>query len=38
VDFRDVLDYLASEAETRARARPLHGDRLAIMTNGGGAG
>lgn len=29
---------LFDAAETLARARPLHGERLAIMTNGGGAG
>lgn len=32
--LRDLFDV----AETLARARPLKGDRLAIMTNGGGAG
>jgi acetyltransferase len=34
----DTLDDLFDAAETIARARPLHGERLAIMTNGGGAG
>jgi acetyltransferase len=32
------LGDLFDAAETLARARPLHGDRLAIVTNGGGAG
>lgn len=32
-----LMDLFAA-AETLARARPLNGDRLAIMTNGGGAG
>jgi acetyltransferase len=32
-----VLD-LFDAVETLARARPIHGDRLAIMTNGGGPG
>lgn len=34
----DTLDQLFDAAETLARARPLHGERLAIVTNGGGAG
>jgi len=32
------LDELFDAAETLARARPLKGDRLAILTNGGGPG
>jgi acetyltransferase len=32
------LGDLFDAAETLARAKPLHGDRLAIVTNGGGAG
>nr|MBS0020128.1 bifunctional acetate--CoA ligase family protein/GNAT family N-acetyltransferase [Gammaproteobacteria bacterium] len=32
------IEELFSAVETLARARPLHGDRLAIMTNGGGPG
>lgn len=34
----DSLEDLFDAAETLARARPLRGDRLAIVTNGGGAG
>ena len=34
----DTLDELFDAAETLARARPPHGERLAILTNGGGAG
>lgn len=34
----DTTDELFDAVETLARARPLRGDRLAIMTNGGGAG
>ncbi len=34
----DTLADLFDAAETVARARPLRGERLAIMTNGGGAG
>lgn len=34
----ETLDNLFDAAETLARARRLHGDRLAIVTNGGGAG
>ncbi|MBX3606175.1 MAG: bifunctional acetate--CoA ligase family protein/GNAT family N-acetyltransferase [Piscinibacter sp.] len=34
----ETLDHLFDAAETLARARPLYGDRLAIVTNGGGAG
>jgi acetyltransferase len=34
----DTLDDLFDAAETIAHARPLHGERLAIVTNGGGAG
>ncbi|AOB31426.1 GCN5 family acetyltransferase [Bordetella sp. H567] len=34
----DTTDELFGAVETLARARPLRGDRLAIMTNGGGAG
>lgn len=34
----ETLDHLFDAAETLARARRLHGDRLAIVTNGGGAG
>ncbi len=34
----DTLEDLFDAAETLARARPLHGERLAILTNGGGAG
>ncbi len=33
-----TLDELFDAAETLARARPLKGDRLAILTNGGGPG
>ncbi len=33
-----TLDNLFDAAETLARARRLHGDRLVIVTNGGGAG
>ena len=32
------IDELFAASETLARARPLDGERLAIMTNGGGAG
>ncbi|MGC1952575.1 MAG: acetate--CoA ligase family protein, partial [Gammaproteobacteria bacterium] len=32
------IEELFSAVETLARARPLHGDRLAILTNGGGPG
>lgn len=34
----DTTDELFDAVETLARARPLRGNRLAIMTNGGGAG
>jgi acetyltransferase len=34
----DTLEDLFDAAETVARARPLYGERLAIVTNGGGAG
>ncbi len=34
----DTLEALFDAAETLARARPLIGERLAILTNGGGAG
>ncbi len=34
----DDIDELFAAFETLARARPLGGDRLAILTNGGGAG
>lgn len=34
----DTLEDLFDATETIARARPLHGERLAIVTNGGGAG
>jgi acetyltransferase len=34
----DTIEELFEAAETLARSRPLHGDRLAIVTNGGGAG
>jgi acetyltransferase len=34
----ETLDNLFDAAETLARARRLYGDRLAIVTNGGGAG
>ncbi len=34
----DTLTDLFDAAETLARARPLHGERLALMSNGGGAG
>lgn len=34
----DTLDDLFDAAETVAHVRPLHGERLAIVTNGGGAG
>jgi acetyltransferase len=34
----DTLEDLFDAAETVAHARPLHGERLAIVTNGGGAG
>ena len=33
-----TLEDLFDAAETLARAQPLHGERLAIVTNGGGAG
>ena len=33
-----TLEDLFDAAETLARAHPLHGERLAIVTNGGGAG
>jgi acetyltransferase len=33
-----TLDELFDAVETLARARPLHGERLAILTNGGGPG
>ncbi len=33
-----TLDELFDAVETLARSRPLHGDRLAILTNGGGPG
>ena len=34
----DTLEDLFDAAETLARARPLHGERLTLLTNGGGAG
>jgi acetyltransferase len=34
----DTLEALFDAAETLAHARPFRGDRLAILTNGGGAG
>lgn len=34
----DTLEALFDAAETLARARPLQGERLVVMTNGGGAG
>ena len=34
----DTLEALFDAAETLAHARPLRGERLAILTNGGGAG
>jgi acetyltransferase len=34
----DRIDELFDAAETLARARPLRGDRVAILTNGGGLG
>ncbi len=34
----DTLQALFDAAETLAHRRPLHGERLAIVTNGGGAG
>ncbi len=34
----DNIEELIAAVETLARARPLAGDRLAILTNGGGAG
>ncbi|OZI18859.1 GNAT family N-acetyltransferase [Bordetella genomosp. 9] len=34
----DTTDALFDAVETLARARPLRGERLAILTNGGGAG
>ena len=34
----DTTQDLFDAAETLARAKPLYGDRLAILTNGGGAG
>jgi acetyltransferase len=34
----DTIEELFEAAETLARSRPLGGDRLAIVTNGGGAG
>ena len=34
----DTLEALFDAAETLARVRPLRGERLAILTNGGGAG
>ena len=34
----DTLECLFDAAETLAHVRPLHGERLAILTNGGGAG
>jgi acetyltransferase len=34
----NTLDDLFDAAETLSRAPPLHGERLAIVTNGGGAG
>ncbi|CAM3660868.1 Succinyl-CoA ligase [ADP-forming] subunit alpha [Bordetella sputigena] len=34
----DTTDELFDAVETLARARPLRGERLAILTNGGGAG
>jgi acetyltransferase len=34
----DTLESLFDAAETLAYVRPLHGERLAILTNGGGAG
>jgi acetyltransferase len=34
----DTLEALFDAAQTLARARPLHGERVAILTNGGGAG
>lgn len=34
----DTLEDLFDAAETLARARPLHGERLMLLTNGGGAG
>lgn len=34
----DTLDELLAAAELLARMRPPHGERLAIVTNGGGAG
>ena len=34
----DTLEDLFDAAETLARARPLAGERLALLTNGGGAG
>ncbi len=34
----DTLDALFDAAETLAHTRPLHGERLVVVTNGGGAG
>jgi acetyltransferase len=34
----DTLDALFDAAETLARVKPIRGERLAILTNGGGAG
>ncbi|AJC22494.1 bifunctional acetate--CoA ligase family protein/GNAT family N-acetyltransferase [Pandoraea pulmonicola] len=34
----DTTDELFAAVETLARLRPFHGDKLSIMTNGGGAG
>ncbi len=34
----ETIDDLFNAAETLARAKPVHGDRLAILTNGGGPG